>query len=57
MAQEHYTGQTIEQILELPEKEIDLGIACLVLAKDAYPQIDIAREPLIYPVVRPRGKI
>ena len=43
MAQEHYTGQTIEQILELPEKEIDLGIACLVLAKDAYPQIDIAR--------------
>ena len=43
MAQEHYTGQTIEQILELPEEKIDLGIACLVLAKDAYPQIDIAR--------------
>ncbi len=43
MAQEHYMGQTIEQILELPEEEIDLGIACLVLAKDAYPQLDIAR--------------
>lgn len=43
MAQEQYTGQTIEQILELPEEEIDLGIACLVLAKDAYPQLDIAR--------------
>lgn len=42
-AQEHYNGQTIEQILELPEEEIDLGIACLVLAKDAFPQLDIAR--------------
>ncbi len=40
--QERYTGQTIEQILELPEEEIDLGIACLVLAKDAFPGLNVA---------------
>jgi len=40
-AQKRYTGQTIEKILALPENEIDLGIACLVLAKDAYPNINI----------------
>jgi regulator of sirC expression with transglutaminase-like and TPR domain len=35
------TGQTINDILELPEEEIDLGLACLVLAKEFYPDIDI----------------
>lgn len=40
-AQKRYTGQSIEEILALPENEIDLGIACLVLAKDAYPNINI----------------
>jgi len=40
-AQEKYKGQTIEQILELPEEQIDLGVALLVLAKDAYPKINI----------------
>ncbi|MBD3197235.1 MAG: hypothetical protein GF317_19430, partial [Candidatus Lokiarchaeota archaeon] len=40
-AQEKYEGQTIEQILELPGEEIDLGIAMLVLAKDAYPNLNI----------------
>jgi len=40
-AQEKYTGQTIEEILALPEEEIDLGLACLVLAKDAYPDMNI----------------
>jgi regulator of sirC expression with transglutaminase-like and TPR domain len=41
-AQQRYTGQTIEQILALPEDQIDLGIACLVLAKDAYPDLNIS---------------
>lgn len=40
-SQEKYTGQSIEEILALPESEIDLGIACLVLASDAYPDINI----------------
>lgn len=40
-AQKRYIGQTIEEILALPENEIDLGLACLVLAKDAYPNINI----------------
>ncbi|MBD3290781.1 hypothetical protein GF337_18385 [candidate division KSB1 bacterium] len=40
-AQEKYEGQTIEQILELPEEEIDLGLACLIIAKEAYPNLNI----------------
>jgi regulator of sirC expression with transglutaminase-like and TPR domain len=32
---------TIEEILEMPEEDIDLGIACLVPAKDAYPNMKI----------------
>jgi regulator of sirC expression with transglutaminase-like and TPR domain len=38
-----YTGQTIEDILQQPDGKIDLGIACLVLAKDAYPPLNISR--------------
>lgn len=41
LAQTEYTGQTIEEILALPDEEIDLGIACLVLAKDAYPNMKV----------------
>ncbi len=40
-AQEKYEGQTIEQILELPEEEINIGIATLVLAKEFQPNIDV----------------
>ena len=40
-AQSKYTGQSIEQILAMPEDSINLGIACLVLAKDAYPNLKI----------------
>lgn len=36
-----YTGQTIQEIIELPESEIDIGLACLVLAKEVYPEIEI----------------
>jgi regulator of sirC expression with transglutaminase-like and TPR domain len=32
---------TIEEIFAMPEENIDLGIACLVLAKDAYPNMKI----------------
>ncbi len=39
--QSKYTGQTIEQILAMPEDSINIGIACLVLAKDAYPNLNI----------------
>ena len=41
LAQTEYTGQTIEEIFALPDEEIDLGIACLVLAKDAYPNMKV----------------
>ncbi len=40
-AQSKYTGQTIEQVLAMPEDSINLGIACLVLAKDVYPNLNI----------------
>lgn len=40
-AQEQYANQTIEEILALPDEEIDLGIACLILAKDAYTDLKI----------------
>lgn len=33
----------IEEILQLPNEQIDLGKACLILAKDAYPNLDIER--------------
>ncbi len=39
--QPRYTGQTTEQILAMPSDSIDLGIACLILAKDAYPKLNI----------------
>jgi len=38
---QRYHGQTIADIVRLPESEIDIGLACLVLAKEAYPDIDI----------------
>jgi regulator of sirC expression with transglutaminase-like and TPR domain len=42
-AQIRYTGQTIQDILNQPENEIDLGLAVLVLAKEAYPSINVNR--------------
>jgi len=39
--QNSYDNLTIEEILKLPEKEIDVGIASLVLAKEFYPDMDI----------------
>jgi hypothetical protein len=38
-AQNKNYNLSIEEILMLPEEEIDLGIACLTLAKDAYPDL------------------
>ena len=35
------TGQTIRQILAMPSDSINLGIACLVLAKEAYPKLNV----------------
>ena len=31
----------IEKLLQKPEKEIDVGYACLLLSKDAFPDVDI----------------
>ncbi len=39
--QSSYHDQTIQQILAMPSDSINLGIACLVLAKDAYPKLNI----------------
>lgn len=33
----------IEKLLEKPEKDIDIGYACLLLSKDAFPDLDIQR--------------
>lgn len=38
-----YDDLNIDKILTMPEEDIDLGIACLVLAKDAYPNLNIQR--------------
>lgn len=45
-AQMRHSGQSIEEILALPEDSIDIGIACLVLAKDVYPSLIIERFDL-----------
>ncbi len=37
----HYDNLTIEKILQLPEEEIDIGVASLVMAKEFYPDMDI----------------
>ena len=38
---QRFTGKTIKEIVKLPESEIDLGLACLVLAKEVYPELEI----------------
>jgi len=40
-AQQEYNGQNIEEILKLPEKNINVGIATLVLAKEFYPNLNV----------------
>lgn len=40
-SQQKYSGQTIEEILELPEEQINLAIAKLVIDKMVDPSIDI----------------
>ncbi len=40
-AQKRYTGQSIEDILKLPEEEISVSIATVVLAKEFYPELNI----------------
>lgn len=40
-SQEYYSNQSIEDILKLPEKEINIGIASLVLAKEFYPNLNV----------------
>ncbi|MBN2603293.1 MAG: hypothetical protein JXA91_04085 [Candidatus Thermoplasmatota archaeon] len=37
----HASPEEIKKILELPEKDIDVGRAALILSKDAFPDIDI----------------
>lgn len=40
-SQTTYSNQTIEEILKLPEEEINIGIASLVLAKEFYPKMNV----------------
>ena len=40
-SQTNYKNQTIEEILKLPEEQINLSIASLVLAKDFYPNLNV----------------
>jgi len=39
--QDSYENLTIEEILQLPEENIDVGIASLVLAKEFYPEMNV----------------
>jgi len=39
--QSSYTGQIVEDLFDLPEEEINIGIATLVLAKEFYPNMDV----------------
>lgn len=39
--QVQYNGETIEEILKRDEKDINVGIASLVLAKDFYPELNV----------------
>ena len=39
--QNSYDNLTIEEILQLPDEEINIGIASLVMAKEFYPDMDI----------------
>ena len=40
-SQKYYSNQLIEDILKLPEKEIDIGFASLILAKEFYPDLNV----------------
>lgn len=46
LPQSKYTGQSIEQILTMPDDSINIGLADLVLAKDFYPDLKI--ESFLY---------
>ncbi|MBD3341158.1 MAG: hypothetical protein GF353_18780 [Candidatus Lokiarchaeota archaeon] len=46
-AQEQRAELAIEQILKLPESKIDLGTACLILAKDGYPELNFEQYDLM----------
>lgn len=39
--QSSYTGQTVENLFDLPEEEINIGVASLVMAKEFYPNLNI----------------
>ncbi|MGD9487181.1 MAG: transglutaminase family protein [Calditrichaceae bacterium] len=40
-SQSSYTGQTVEDLFDLPEEEINIGVASLVLAKEFYPDMNV----------------
>jgi len=40
-SQSTYTGQSVEELFELPEEEINIGVASLVLAKEFYTDMNV----------------
>ncbi len=40
-SQSSYSGQSVEDLFELPEEEINIGVASLVLAKQFYPDMNV----------------
>jgi len=40
-SQTSYTGQSVEDLFKLPEEEINIGVASLILAKEFYPNMNI----------------
>ena len=40
-SQSSYSGQSVEKLFDLPEEEINIGVASLVLAKEFYPDMNV----------------
>ncbi len=40
-SQSSYIGQSVEDLFDLPEEEINIGVASLILAKEFYPNMNI----------------
>ncbi len=40
-SQSSYTGQSVEELFDLPEEEINIGVASLILAKEFYPDMNV----------------
>jgi len=40
--------KAIDSIVNLPEKDIDIGLVCLLLSKDVFPEVDINQGLILF---------